>query len=65
MNDHPAVRLVQYPGEEHGNKKQTSQIDQLYRALEWLDWYVKDGKPIDGPMPPLDISDNYGLELPN
>lgn len=64
MNDHPAVRLVQYPGEEHGNKKQTSQIDQLYRTLEWLDWYVKDGKPINGPMPPLDISDIYGLELP-
>jgi len=64
MNDHPAVRLVQYPGEGHGNRKQTSQSDQLYRALDWLDWYVKDGKPIDGPMPPLDISEYYGLELP-
>ena len=44
MNDHPAVRLVQYPGEGHGNAKQPGRID--------------------GPLPPLDISDNYGLELP-
>ncbi len=65
MNDHPAVRLVQYPGEGHGSRKQTSQIDQLYRTLDWFDWYVKDGKPLEGPMPPLDISKYYGLELEN
>ena len=64
MNGHPAVRLVQYPGEGHGNQKQPGRADVLYRTLEWLDWYVKDGKPIDGPMPPLDLSDSYGLELP-
>jgi dipeptidyl aminopeptidase/acylaminoacyl peptidase len=64
MNDHPAVRLVQYPGEGHGNRKQPGRADVLYRTLEWLDWYVKDGKPIDGPMPPLDLSESYGLELP-
>lgn len=63
MNNHPAVRLVTYPGEAHGLSKQTSQNDFLYRHLAWLDWYVKDGKPIDGDMPPLDISDWYGLEL--
>jgi dipeptidyl aminopeptidase/acylaminoacyl peptidase len=63
MNGHPAVRLVQYPGEEHGSKMQTSQMDQLYRTLDWFDWYVKDGKPIEGPMPPLDISNYYGVEL--
>jgi dipeptidyl aminopeptidase/acylaminoacyl peptidase len=61
MNDHPAVRLVQYPGEGHGNRKQVGQIDVLYRQMEWLDWYVKDLHPLDGPMPRLDISDNYGL----
>lgn len=60
MNNHPAVRLVQYPGEKHGNRKQVGQIDVLYRILDWYDWYVKDAKPLDGPMPPLDISEKYG-----
>jgi dipeptidyl aminopeptidase/acylaminoacyl peptidase len=62
MNDHPAVRLVQYPGEGHGNRKQVGRIDVLYRQIDWLDWYVKDLKPLNGPMPPLDISDKYGLD---
>jgi dipeptidyl aminopeptidase/acylaminoacyl peptidase len=63
MNDHPAVRLVQYPGEGHGNSKQPRRIDYLYRHLAWYDWYVKDAKPIDGPMPPLDLSEFYGLDV--
>jgi len=63
MNGHPAVRLVQYPGEGHGNRKQPGRIDVLYRILDWYDWYVKDAKPLEGPMPPLDISDKYGLKL--
>ena len=63
MNNHPAVRLVQYPGEGHGNRKQPGQIDLLYRTLDWYDWYVRDKKPLDGKMPPLDISDKYGLKL--
>jgi dipeptidyl aminopeptidase/acylaminoacyl peptidase len=62
MNDHPAVRLVQYPGEGHGNRKQVGRIDVLYRQMEWLDWYVRDLHPLDGPMPRLDISDRYGLD---
>ncbi|MBC8315435.1 MAG: S9 family peptidase [Bacteroidales bacterium] len=62
MNSHPAVRLVQYPGEGHGNRKQPGRIDVLYRQIDWLDWYVKDLKPLEGPMPPLDISDKYGLD---
>ena len=63
MNNHPAVRLVTYPGEKHGLSKQTSQTDFLYRHIAWLDWYLKDGKPVAGEMPPLDISALYGLEL--
>lgn len=63
MNNHPAVRLVQYPGEGHGNRKQPGRIDFLYRHLQWYDWYVRDLKPLDGPLPPLDISDAYGLKL--
>ncbi len=64
MNDHPAVRLVQYPGEQHGNSRQPGRADLLYRTLDWYDWYVRDGKPLSGPMPPLDISEKYGLQLP-
>ncbi len=58
------VRLVQYPGEGHGNARQPGQIDVLYRVLDWYDWYLKENHPVDGPLPPLDISDKYGLELP-
>jgi dipeptidyl aminopeptidase/acylaminoacyl peptidase len=63
MNNHPAVRLVRYPGEGHGNRKQPGQIDALYRILQWYDWYVKDKKTLNSPMPPLDISDLYGIGL--
>ena len=63
MNGHQAVRLVQYPGERHGNRKQTSRIDLLYRQIAWFEWYLGDQKPVNGPMPPLDISDQYGLNL--
>ena len=62
MNDHPAVRLVQYPGEGHGNRQQPGQIDVLYRQINWFNWYVKKDKPLDGSMPPLDISNKYGLD---
>lgn len=65
MNDHPAVRLVQYPGEQHGNARQPGRWDLLLRSLDWYDWYVRDAKPLNGPMPPLDIADRYGLgDLP-
>jgi dipeptidyl aminopeptidase/acylaminoacyl peptidase len=64
MNDHPAVRYVRYPGEGHGNSKQPGRIDVLYRTLQWYDWYVKDRNPLEGPMPPWDISERYGLDLP-
>ena len=64
MNDHPAVRLVQYPGERHGNRKMPARRDVLFRLLDWYDWYVKDLNPLSGDMPPLDISEKYGLDLP-
>jgi dipeptidyl aminopeptidase/acylaminoacyl peptidase len=63
MNNHPAVRLVQYPGEGHGNRRQPARVDVLFRQIEWFDWYVKDNKPPSGPMPRLNISDRYGLNL--
>jgi dipeptidyl aminopeptidase/acylaminoacyl peptidase len=63
MNEHPAVRFVQYPGEGHGNARQPGRADVLHRQLDWFDWYVRDAKPLDGAMPPLDISDRYGIDL--
>jgi dipeptidyl aminopeptidase/acylaminoacyl peptidase len=65
MNDHPAVRLIQYPGEGHGISRQLGRNDIIQRQIQWMDWYVKDLKPFDGPMPLLDISDYYGDELLN
>ncbi len=62
MNRHPAVRLVQYPGEQHGNRKLPARKDLLYRQIQWFDWYLFNDKPLDGPMPPLDISDLYDLD---
>ena len=62
VNKHPAVRLVLYPGEGHGNRKQVGQIDVLNRQIQWFDWYVRDAKPLSEGMPPLDISDSYGLD---
>lgn len=64
MNDHPAVRMVRYPGEGHGNRKMPGRRDVLYRTIQWYDWYVKDLKPFDGDLPAVDISDQYGLDLP-
>lgn len=63
MNGHPAVRLVQYPGEGHGNRRQPGRADVLFRSLQWYNWYVRDLQPLDGPLPPLDISESYGLKL--
>jgi dipeptidyl aminopeptidase/acylaminoacyl peptidase len=63
LNDHPAVRLVQYPGEGHGNRRQPGRADVLFRSLQWYNWYVRDSHPLDGPLPPLDISESYGLKL--
>jgi dipeptidyl aminopeptidase/acylaminoacyl peptidase len=60
-NDHPATRLVLYPGEGHGNARQPGQLDVLCRHLAWYDWYVRDRQPLDGELPPLDVSDCYEL----
>ncbi len=59
MNNHPATRLVFYPGEGHGNARQPGRLDVLCRHLAWYDHYVRDARPLDGPMPPLDVSECY------
>jgi dipeptidyl aminopeptidase/acylaminoacyl peptidase len=63
MNGHPAVRLVRYPGEGHGNRKMPGRRDVLYRTVRWYNWFVRDARPLDGGMPAADISDLYPLDL--
>lgn len=41
MAGHPAVRLVQYPGEGHGNARAASRLDYHVRQLQWFDHYLK------------------------
>ena len=60
MAGHPAVRLVFYPGEGHGNRKRFGREDAVYRTMAWFDHYLLDGNPWDGPMPALDYSEEIG-----
>lgn len=41
------VRLVYYPGQGHGNSKNTSKLDFSLRTMEWFDYYLKSDKPKD------------------
>ena len=42
MHGEAPVRFVTYPGEGHGNRKNTNQYDYLVRTLEWFDFYLKE-----------------------
>ncbi|MEE9217784.1 MAG: S9 family peptidase [Acidobacteriota bacterium] len=52
------VRLVYYPGEEHGNKKAAARLDYTLRLVRWMEHYLKG----EGGEPPAYELD-YG-ELP-
>uniref|UniRef100_A0A7V2ZLS8 S9 family peptidase n=1 Tax=Ignavibacterium album TaxID=591197 RepID=A0A7V2ZLS8_9BACT len=41
------VRLVFYPGQGHGNSKNTSRYDFLVRTLEWFEYYLNSNYPKD------------------
>jgi dipeptidyl aminopeptidase/acylaminoacyl peptidase len=41
------VRLIWYPGQGHGNSKNTSRYDYLVRTMEWFDYYLKGDNPKD------------------
>jgi dipeptidyl aminopeptidase/acylaminoacyl peptidase len=41
------VRLVFYPGQGHGNSKNTSRYDYLVRTMEWFEYYLKGNNPKD------------------
>lgn len=36
------VRFVTYPGEGHGNRKNTNRYDYLVRTLNWFDYYLNE-----------------------
>jgi dipeptidyl aminopeptidase/acylaminoacyl peptidase len=54
---HPAVRLVLYPGEGHGNARAASRLDYHLRLLQWFDHYLKG----PGGPPPDDELDHAAL----
>ena len=39
------VRLIWYPGEGHGNARNTNRLDYAVRTMEWFDYYLKDKGP--------------------
>lgn len=41
------VRLVRYPGEGHGNRKNTSRLDYSLRTMRWLNYYLNSDNPKD------------------
>ena len=53
------VRLVNYPGEGHGNRKAGARCDYNLRRLRWFDHYLKG----DGGDPP-DWTIDYDEHLP-
>jgi dipeptidyl aminopeptidase/acylaminoacyl peptidase len=44
------VRLVRYPGEQHGNRRAASRLDYSLRLLQWMEHYLKG--PGGAPPPP-------------
>jgi len=49
---HKAVRLIQYPGEGHGNARAASRLDYHLRLLQWFDHYLKGP---GGAPPPMEL----------
>ncbi len=52
MHGKAPVRLVWYPGEGHGNRRNTSRFDYLVRTMEWFDTYLNsEGKAMPPALP--------------
>ncbi len=47
------VRLVWYPGEGHGNRRNPARLDFIMRTMDWFDHYLQDGS---SGMPPAELS---------
>jgi dipeptidyl aminopeptidase/acylaminoacyl peptidase len=52
------VRLVQYPGEGHGNRKACAKLDYSVRMMQWMQHYLTGG---GGAPPAMDVE--YGDPL--
>ena len=46
------VRLVRYPGEQHGNRRAASRLDYNLRMMQWMEHYLKGP---GGAPPPYEI----------
>jgi dipeptidyl aminopeptidase/acylaminoacyl peptidase len=47
MQSKAPVRLVRYPGEGHGNRKNTSRLDYSLRTMRWFNYYLNSNNPKD------------------
>ncbi len=54
--DHAPVRLVYYPGEQHGNRRAASRYDYNLRMIQWFEHYLQGP---GGAAPPYEL--DYGL----
>ena len=53
------VRYIQYPGEGHGNRKNTNRYDYSVRTLRWFDHFLKFEGGSTLPDKNLDYSEWY------
>jgi dipeptidyl aminopeptidase/acylaminoacyl peptidase len=47
LHGNAPVRLIWYPGEGHGNRRNSSKLDYSLRTMRWFDYYLKSDKPKD------------------
>lgn len=52
MHNQTPVRLVLYPGEQHGNRKAAARLDYHLRLMQWMEHYLKGP---GGEMPALEL----------
>jgi dipeptidyl aminopeptidase/acylaminoacyl peptidase len=57
LNQAP-VRLVRYPGEQHGNRRAASRLDYCLRMMQWMDHYLKGPGGIP-PSPDVDYTEPH------
>ncbi len=54
--NHAPVRLVRYPGEQHGNRRAASRLDYALRMMQWMEHYLK-GPGGAAPPPNVDYAE--------
>ncbi|MCF8432650.1 MAG: prolyl oligopeptidase family serine peptidase, partial [Melioribacteraceae bacterium] len=59
MHGKAPVRLVWYPGEGHGNRKNPARLDYSLRTMQWFNYYLKgEGDPDQKPNIEIDYNLN-------